>query len=143
MINDNTVADSTQVALKKFAHADFILYQNKPKDALIEYQKILVEHKGQEIEPITLYRIGKIYENQGDYLLALANYQIIINQFKECIYVDEANYFAAEIYNKQLKDFEKAKKYYEEVIFKHEDSIYFTDARRKYRALRGDKEVAP
>ena len=143
LINDNTVADSTQVALKKFAHADFILYQNKPKDALLEYQKILVEHKGQEIEPITLYRIGRIYENQGDYVAALANYQIIINQFKECIYVDEANYYAAEIYNKQLKDIEKAKKYYEEVIFKHEDSIYFTDARRKYRALRGDKEVAP
>ena len=143
LINDNTVADSTQTALKKFAHADFLLYQNKPKDALLEYQKILVEHRGQEIEPITLYRIGKIYENQGDYILALANYQIIIDQFKECIYVDEANYFAAEIYNKQIKDIEKAKKYYEEVIFKHEDSIYFTDARIKYRALRGDKEVAP
>ena len=143
LINDNTVADSLQVALKKFAHADFLLYQNKPKDALIEYQKILKDHKGQEIEPVTLYRIGKIHENQSDFDLALSNYQMIIDGFKECIYIDEANYFAAEIYNKQIKDTEKAKKYYEEIIFKHEDSIYFTDARRKYRAIRGDKEVAP
>ena len=141
LINDNTVADSLQVALKKFAHADFLLYQNKPKDALAEYEKILKDHKGQEIEPVTLFRIGKIQENQGNYIAALQNYQIIIDAFKECIYVDEANYFAAEIYNKQLKDLEKAKKHYEEIIFKHEDSIYFTDARRKYRAIRGDKDL--
>ncbi len=143
LINDNTVADSTQTALKKFAHADFLLYQNKPKDALAEYQKILKEHKDQEIEPVTLFRIGKIQETRGDYISALLNYQMIIDGFKECIYVDEANYFAAEIYNLQIKDVEKAKKHYEEIIFKHEDSIYFTDARRKYRAIRGDKEQAP
>ena len=141
LINDNTVADSTQVALKKFAHADFLSYQKNSKDALLEYQKILQEHKGQEIEPITLYRIGKIYETQGNYDLALNNYKMIIDNFKECIYVDEANYFSAEIYNLQLKDAEKSKKFYEEIIFKHEDSIYFTDARRKYRALRGDKDL--
>ncbi len=141
LINDNTVADSLQVALKKFAHADFLSYQNKPIDALAEYQKILKDHKGQEIEPVTLYRIGKIYENQGDYTSALSNYQMIIDGFKECIYVDEANYFSAEIYSKQIKDTEKAKKYYEQIIFKHEDSIYFTDARRKFRAIRGDKDL--
>jgi tetratricopeptide (TPR) repeat protein len=141
LINDNTVADSTQVALKKFAHADFLVYQNKPKEALAEYQQILKEHKGQEIEPITLYRIGKIYENQGDYQLALTHYQTIIDSFKDCIYVDEANFFSAEIYNLQLKETEKAKKYYEEIIFKHEDSIYFTEARRKFRGLRGDKDL--
>ena len=141
LINDNTVADSTQVALKKFAHADFLSYQKNSKDALLEYQKILQEHKGQEIESITLYRIGKIYETQGNYDLALNNYKMIIDNFKECIYVDEANYLSAEIYNLQLKDAEKSKKFYEEIIFKHEDSIYFTDARRKYRALRGDKDL--
>ena len=141
LINDNTVADSLQVALKKFAHADFLLYQKKSKDALSEYQKILLDHKGQEIEPITLYRIGKIYEEQGNFDLALNNYKMIIDNFKECIYIDEANYFSAEIYNNQLKDVEKAKKHYEEIIFKHEDSIYFTDARRKYRTLRGDKDL--
>jgi tetratricopeptide (TPR) repeat protein len=141
LINDNTVADSTQTALKKFAHADFLLYQNKTQDALAVFQQILKDHKTEEIEPVTLYRIGKIYEKQGDFTSALSQYQKIIDNYKECIYIDEANYFSAEIYNKQLKDVEKAKKYYEEVIFHHEDSIYFTDARRKYRQLRGDKDI--
>jgi tetratricopeptide (TPR) repeat protein len=140
LISDNTVADSTQVALKRFAHADFLLYQNRNAEALLEFQNLLKDNKTIEIEPITYYRIGKIYEKQQDYLSALANYQKIIDNYKECIYIDEAYYFSAEIYSKQ-NDVINAKKCYEEIIFKHQDSIYFNDARKKYRALRGDKEL--
>jgi len=138
LINDNTVADSTQTALKQFAHADYLLYQNKTQEALAQFQNILKSFKGNEIESVTLYRIGKIYEKLGDYNSALIQYQTIIDKYKDGIYIDEAYYFAAEIYNKQLKDIEKAKANYEQLIFHHEDSIYYTDARKKYRQLRGD-----
>lgn len=141
LINDNTVADSTQTALKEFAHADYLLYQNKNKEALDTFQTILKSFKGQEIEGVTLFRLGKIYEKSGDYLSALSQYQEIINHHSDGIYIDEAYYFSAEIYNKQLKDVEKAKSAYEQIIFHHEDSIYFTDARKKYRQLRGDSNL--
>ena len=140
LINDNTVADSTQVALKKFAHADFLRYQNRNHEALVEFQALLINNKTSEIEPVTHYRIGKIYEQAKDFLSALNQYQKIIDNYKDCIYIDEAYYFAAEIYNQQ-NDIVNAKKYYEEIIFKHQDSIYFNEARKKYRALRGDKEL--
>ena len=138
LINDNTAADSTLTALKVLAKADYLVYQNKNQEALAKYQEMLKQFKGQEIEAVTLYRLGKMYEKLGDYTLALVQYQTIIDQHKECIYVDEAYYFAAEIYSNQVKDVEKAKSYYEQIIFHHEDSIYFTDARKKYRQLRGD-----
>ena len=138
LINDNTVADSTQTALKQFAKGDYLLYQHKDSEALAQFQSILKSFKGQEIEAVTLYRLGKTYEKLGDYQSALSNYQAIIDNHKDGIYIDEAYYFAAEIYNKQIKDVEKAKAMYEQVIFHHEDSIYFTDARKKYRQLRGD-----
>ena len=141
LINDNTVADSTQVGLKKFARGDYLLYQNKNKEALEQFQAILKEYKGQEIEDETLLRIGQIYEKLGDYASALSNYQSIIDNHKEGIYIDEALYFSAEIYNKQLKDVEKAKSLYEQVLFNHEDSIYFIDARKKFRQLRGDANL--
>ena len=102
---------------------------------------ILKEHKGEDIEPVTLLRIGKIYEKMGDFTNALANYDTIIKNHKESIYVDEALYYSAEIYNMQLKDPEKAKPLYEEMIFKHEDSIYYVDSRNKYRKLRGDTNL--
>ena len=141
LVSDNTVEDSLQVALKKFARADFLLYQNKKAGALAGFQLILKEHKGEDIEPVTLLRIGKIYEKMGDFANALANYDAIITKHKDCIYIDEALYFSAEIYNIQLKDPEMAKLLYEEMLTKHEDSIYYVDSRNKYRKLRGDTNL--
>jgi len=141
LINDNTVADSTQVGLKKFARGDYLLYQNKNKEALEQFQSILKEYKGQDIEDETLLRIGQTYEKLGDFNAALSQYQIIIDNYKDGIYIDEALYFSAEIYNKQLKDIEKAKALYEQVLFNHEDSIYFVEARKKFRQLRGDANL--
>jgi len=140
LINDNTVADSTQVGLKKFARGDYLLYQNKNKEALEQFQSILKEYKGQEIEDETLLRIGQIYEKLGDHTSALSNYQSIIDNHKDGIYIDEALYFSAEIYS-DLKDTEKAKALYEQILFHHEDSIYFIDARKKFRQLRGDANL--
>ncbi|MGV3695485.1 tetratricopeptide repeat protein [Flavobacterium sp.] len=141
LISDNTVEDSLQVALKKFARADFLLYQHKKKEALTQFQIILKDHKGEDIEAVTLLRIGKIYEKMGDFNSALTSYEAILANHKESIYIDEALYYSAEIYNENLKDPEKAKPLYEEMIFKHEDSIYYVDSRTKYRKLRGDTNL--
>lgn len=140
LINDNTVADSTQVGLKKFARGDYLLYQNKNKEALEQFQSILKEYKGQEIEDETLLRIGQTYEKMGDFTSALINFQSIIDNHKDGIYIDEALFFSAEIYS-DLKDTEKAKALYEQILFNHEDSIYFIDARKKFRQLRGDANL--
>ena len=140
LISDNTVEDSTQVALKKFSRADYLLFQDKKQDALAAFQAILKENKGDAIEPVTLLRIGKIYETLGDTASALANYKQIIDNFKECIYIDEALFFSAEIYF-QLNDAVMAQPLYEDIITNHEDSIYYVLAQKKYRKLRGDKEI--
>ncbi|MFG4000562.1 tetratricopeptide repeat protein [Flavobacterium aquidurense] len=141
LINDNTVADSTQTALKQFAKGDFLIYQNKKPEAIAQFQSILKAFKGQEIEAVTLLRLGKVYESQKEYNLALSQYQQIIDNHSDGIYVDEALFFSAEIYNDELHNTEKAKPLYEKVIFNHQDSIYFVDARKKYRELRGDKNL--
>lgn len=140
LINDNTMADSTQTALKQFAKGDYLLYQNRNQEAIAQFQAILKSFKGQEIESVTVLRLGKIYEKQGDFDLALSQYQTIIDQHSDGIYIDEALYFSAEIYNKQLLP-EKAKPLYEKVLFNHQDSIYFVEARKKFRQLRGDANL--
>ena len=150
LINDNTVADSTQTALKQFAKGDYLLYQNRNQEAIAQFQLILKNHKGQDsramleqakqIEAVTLLRLGKIYEKKGDFALALSQYQTIIDQHSDGIYIDEALYFSAEIYNKQSLP-EKAKALYEKVLFNHQDSIYFVEARKKFRQLRGDTNL--
>ncbi|WP_396173455.1 tetratricopeptide repeat protein [Flavobacterium sp.] len=141
LINDNTVADSTQTALKLFAKGDFLLYQKRNQEALVQFQNILKNHKGEEIEDETLLRIGQTYEKLSNPTEALPYYQQIIDQFPDSIYRDEAFFFSAEIYNLKLQDPEKAKPLYEAVLFNHQDSIYFVDARKKFRQLRGDTNI--
>jgi tetratricopeptide (TPR) repeat protein len=141
LINDNTVADSTQVALKAFAKADYLEYQNRNQEAIQAFQAILKQFKGQEIEAVTNLRLGRIYEKTGDFSLALSQYESIIKQHSDGIYVDEALYFSADIYKNQLQLPDKAKPLYEKIIFNHQDSIYFVEARRKFRELRGDSNL--
>lgn len=138
LILDNTVEDSTQTALKKFAKADFKLYQNKKTEALAQFKDLLDNDQTKSIKDVTLLRLGEIYESQGKYDLALQQYKQIIDNYKEGIYVDEALFFSAEIYNKKLADPEKAKPLYEKILFEHQDSIYFIEARKQFRLLRGD-----
>jgi len=141
LINDNTVADSTQTALKQFAKGDYLLYQNRNQEAILQFQSILKSFKGEQIEAVTLLRLGKIYEKQGEFNLALSQYQNIIAHHADAIYVDEALFFSAEIERNKLQQPEKAKPLYEKIIFNHQDSIYFVEARNKYRQLRGDKNL--
>ena len=141
LINDNTVADSTQTALKQFAKGDYLLYQNRNQEATAQFQSILKSFKEQQIEAVTMLRLGKIYEKSNEYNLALPQYQNIIDHHADGIYIDEALYFSAEIYNNKLQQPEKAKPLYEKIIFNHQDSIYFVEARKKFRQLRGDTNL--
>jgi tetratricopeptide (TPR) repeat protein len=141
LINDNTAADSTQTALKQFAKGDYLLYQNRNQEAITQFQGILKTHKGQEIEAVTLLRLGQIYEKMGDFTLALSQYKEIIDHHSDGIYIDEALFFSAEVYSKPLQQPEKAKPLLEKIIFNHQDSIYFVDARKKFRELRGDTNL--
>jgi tetratricopeptide (TPR) repeat protein len=141
LINDNTVADSTQTALKQFAKGDYLLYQNRNQEATELFQTILKSFKEQDIEAVTMLRLGKIYEKSSEYNLALSQYQNIIDHHADGIYMDEAFYFSAEIFNNKLQQPEKAKPLYEKIIFNHQDSIYFVEARKKFRQLRGDTNL--
>jgi tetratricopeptide (TPR) repeat protein len=141
LINDNTVADSTRTALKKFSKGDFYLYQNKNQEALTQFQHILKDHKGEEIEDEAILRIGQTYQELTDYNNALSFYQQIIDNHPESIYRDEALFFSEEIYNKYLNQPEKAKPLYEAVLFNHQDSIHFVEARKNFRQLRGDSNL--
>jgi hypothetical protein len=46
----------------------------------------------------------------------------------------------AEIYN-NYKEPDKSKTTLRKIIFNHEDSIYFVEARKKFRLLRGDTNL--
>ena len=138
LISDNKYEDSLHVALKLYAKADLMAFQNKTDEAINLLDQILTEHKGESIEDEALLKQAQLFEKKKQYEKAVANYQSIIANYPEEILADDALYFLAELYNNELAEPEKAKDLYEKVIFEHEDSIYSVEARKKFRMLRGD-----
>ena len=138
LIRDNSQEDSTQAALKKFSRSDLLQLQNKNNEALSVLQDILTNHKGEKIEDEALLRIGSIYEELGQYEQAEASYLKLIEFYKEDILADDAHFRLAEMYEGPLAQPEKAKSFYEQIIFEFADSIYFVEARKRFRMLRGD-----
>ncbi|APU68394.1 tetratricopeptide repeat protein [Christiangramia flava] len=138
LISDNSIEDSTQAALKQYARADLLAFQEKPTQAITVLDSVLTGHKGEKIEDEALYKQAKLFEKEQDFEKAAGNYHKIIELHGKDILADNANYFLAELYANQLNQPEKAKEFYEQIIFNFADSIYFVDARKKFRILRGD-----
>lgn len=138
LITDNKYEDSLQTALKRYAKADLLAFQNRNDEAITLLELILEEHKTEPIIPQALYKQGKLLEIKKQFENAANNYQQIIDNYREGILIDNAIYSLAELYLYHLNAPEKAKELYKELIFNHADSIYFIEARQKYRKLRGD-----
>ncbi len=138
MIRDNSLEDSTQTALKKFARADLLALQNRFPEAIAALDEILQNHKGEKIEDEALLKQGKLFEITLQFEKAEANYQKIIEFYKEDILADDAFFHLAKLYENQLGAPEKAKDLYEQIIYDFADSIYFVEARKRFRMLRGD-----
>lgn len=141
LLSDNDPADSLQLALKQFAKADFLSFQNKHAQSILAFQQILEDFTEDEVLDDVHYRLGTIFIEKKKYQEAITHFEVILQKFPESVYRDEANYFLGEIYYKELQNPVKAQSYYEQVIMQHPDSIYLVDAQKRFRAIRGDKNL--
>lgn len=138
LISDNIQEDSLHTALRLYSKADLFAFQNKNGEAIALLNKILTEHKGETIEDQALFMQAKLFEKTKQYDKAVANYEYIIANYRDEILADDAYFYLGELYQTQLGEPDKAKPLYENIIFNHEDSIYFIEARKRFRMLRGD-----
>ncbi|WP_235932422.1 tetratricopeptide repeat protein [Flagellimonas sediminis] len=138
LISDNSLEDSTQTALKKYARADLLAYQNKNKEAIEVLEDILQNHKGEKIEDEALLKQAELLAEQKDYEAAEFNYKKIVEFYSDGILADDAHFALGELYRNILNEPEKAKSHYEKIIYNYQDSYYFPQARINFRKLRGD-----
>ncbi len=138
LISDNSLEDSTQTALKKYARADLLAYQNKKTEAIAELDVILTDHKGEKIEDEALLKQAQLLESIKDYEAAEFNYRKITEFYANGILADDAHFALGELYRNISEAPEKAKAEYEKIIYNYQDSYYFPQARKNFRLLRGD-----
>ena len=139
LINENSRGDTTRAALKKYARADLLAFQEREREAIKLLDSVLAAHRGESIEDDALLKQAKLFEQTGQYKKAEENYLRLITHYQNDILGDNAHYYLAELYVQKLEQPQKAREFYEKIIFNYADSIYFVDARKKFRQLRGDE----
>ncbi|WBU87944.1 tetratricopeptide repeat protein [Cellulophaga omnivescoria] len=138
LISDNSLQDSTKTALKKYATADLLAYQNKTAAAIAALDDILENHKGEKIEDEALLKQAELLIEQKKYEKAEFNYLKIIEFYGTGILADDAHYALGNLYQNILYKPEEAKYHYEKIIYSYQDSYFFPLARKEFRKLRGD-----
>ncbi|MEW6468054.1 MAG: tetratricopeptide repeat protein [Bacteroidota bacterium] len=138
MINDNLVMDTVGTALRMFARAQLLSFRNQDSLALVTLDSINKEFPSHALADDILYQRYKIKMRQGKPEEGIVFLHKIADDHGEDLLGDDALFYLGEIYENRLNDLEKAKKYYEELLLKHPDSLYTVEARKRYRKLRGD-----
>lgn len=140
-IMENMGLDSNTAPLKLYANAELLVFQNKYAEAFTKLDSITILYPDHSLMDDIAYLKAKIYRKRKDFQKAIELYNLVIDKYPEDIRADNALYELADMYDNQLNDKEKAKELYEKLFDKYSNSIYATDARKRFRVLRGDKIV--
>ncbi|MCK4663520.1 MAG: tetratricopeptide repeat protein [Bacteroidales bacterium] len=138
LISDNTITDTIDNAMKLFAKANLLTYQNKDSLAIITYDSIINNFPTHTLSDEAFYKKAKIYEHNADYNNAIINLEMLLNDYAYDILGDDALYNLSVIYDKYLNDKDKAKELYKKILVDYPGSIYVVEARKRFRKLRGD-----
>ncbi|MFN8266965.1 MAG: tetratricopeptide repeat protein, partial [Chitinophagales bacterium] len=125
-------------ALLLFAKADLLRFQNKLNAAEDTLNKIIAFYPSTALIDDILYMKYKIEKDRQHYEKAAAYLEEIVAQHSDDLLADNALFYLGDLYQKYLKDEEKAKTYYEKIILDYKDSTFAVEARKRYRKLRGD-----
>jgi len=133
--NTNSEADSN--ALKKFARADFLIFINQYDKALKTLDSIDVLYPGNSLTDDILMSKAKIFQKQNLIEKAIDELNLIITDHSTGLWADDALFMLAEIYETN-QNTPKAMEYYQRIITDFPGSLYVTEARKRFRNLRGD-----
>ena len=139
LITDNYNLDTIDKPMMQFAKGDLLCFQRKYDEAIVVFDSILNIFKGHDLSDEIYFRKHHIYLEKNNYKMSLKMLDAIIKNYSFEILIDDALFNAAKIYDYKIKDKEKASQYYQQLIVEHEGSIYASEARERFRFIRGDK----
>lgn len=138
LITDNTGLDTSTVAMEAYAAIDLLVFQNKLPEAIQALDAMLQKYNGHSLTDEIYFQKANIYERMGQFDKAVENLQIIVGNPQYDILSDDALFKLAYIYEENLQDKDKAQQLYNDLLVKHQGSIYMAEARKRFRKLRGD-----
>ncbi len=140
LISDNLGADSNSVPLSMYAHAQLLSFQHRYDEALTELDSLTLTYPMHSISDEVFMERFRIAYARHQYDSAAVWLVKITEQYPNDILMDNALIELGRLYDTKLKDPEKAKQYYERLLFEQGGSIFVPEARDRFRRLRGDMD---
>jgi len=139
VISDNTAFDTTTDALTMYANADLLNFRNLKKDALLTLDSILLKFPSHTLYDDALFKKAEILASLRRFTEADSLYGKVVAGFPTGVLSDDALFRRAQLQEKFLNDNSTAMQLYEELLKNYPGSTFVVEARKRYRALRGDK----
>lgn len=139
LITDNFGLDSNYQAMTWFANADLLIEQHKYTEAFQLFDSIIITYPYHSLGDEILLRKAKAMQLQGNWQHAIVFLEELLKYHREDILADDALFQLGDIYENNLNDKEKAAEYYKTILFDFKGSLYSVEARKRFRALRGDQ----
>lgn len=138
IITDALGIDSNEVPLSMFASAELLILQHQYDRAIARLDSINSMFSEHTLGDDIYFKKAEVFKQTSRYAEAIKMYQNIVEYFPNELYGDDALFKEAELFERFMQDKDKAKLMYEEMLTKYPGSIYIVEARKRYRALRGD-----
>lgn len=134
-ISDNTTLDTTYSAMKLFAEAEFLIYQNHYSQALLKLDEILKNHPGHSLSDDVYFKKYEIYKQLRQTDEALEVLTKIITEHPYENLADKALLLQGELFE-EIKKTEKAIENYKILVTEYPGSIHSIEARKRLNELR-------
>ena len=140
LIKNNTVFDTTDLVMQEYANIELMLFQNQKDEGLMAMDSMLIKYESHSIVDEVLYLKSQTLRELGRFTEALAALEIINQQHYFEILGDDALFLKGIIQEEDIGDKENAMVTYNDILKKFPGSIYVSEARNRFRELRGDFE---
>ena len=140
-ITDNLGLDTSAMAMNMFAKADLLGFQNKLDESMNLLDSMLSIFSGHTLTDDIIFKKADIHIKRKEYTKAAALYEKVATDFSYDILADDALFSWADLLENKLNDKEKAMEIFEKIVLDYSDSIFTTEARKRFRNLRGDENI--
>lgn len=121
--------------LLRYAKSDLLLFQNKHKEAAIEFKTLADNPNLFVMNEFANYKLSNIFISEDKFYEAISILDTLAEKSKTAIFADKSTFLLANIYQYGIKDIKKAIDYYQKVLEKYPNSLYFDRARRSLNLL--------
>ena len=138
LIQENSGSAADSGALKKYARADFLIFNGRFDAAISVLDSINTLYPGNSLADDILMSKARICLKRNDTKQAVDLLSLIVANYSFDLWADDALFMLGDLYETKLNDMEKAQNCYQRIITDYPGSLFVTEARKRFRNLRGD-----